>query len=120
MAWRPSSNTPLPGKHKHKGKKRLDAWYYENPDNLETMIKDGVTLYWCSFHKCWGNHKTVKCYKKQAHDQRIAEEKAKSTHSKSKHKDKKGSSKTLTLARALVAMTDGADGEASFSEDEAT
>jgi hypothetical protein len=113
-----TTRTPHPGKHK--GKKHLDPWYFENPDGLETMSKDGVTYFWCSWDKRWGNHKTSKCYRKIVHDKEVAAEKAKSNPHKVKHKDKKGKAKALTLAKALIAMTEGADGEESISDDDST
>ena len=64
-----TTRTPHPGKHK---KQTLEAWHYENPDNLETMKKDGITYYWCTFDKCWGNHKTERCYKKIAQRQEVS------------------------------------------------
>ena len=109
-----TTRTPHPGKQKDK--QSLEAWYFENPDNLETMTKDGLKLFWCSFHKCWGNHKTIKCYNKMAHDKRVAADKTKSN--KSKHKDKRTNTKALTLARALIAMT--GDGEESYSDDDSS
>ena len=112
-----TTRTPHPGKHK---KKHLEDWYFENPDNLEIMIKDGITYHWCKFDKRWGNHKTEKCYKKIANDKRLAAEKARAQPHRGKHKDKKASAKALTLAKALIAMTEGADGQESYSEDDST
>jgi hypothetical protein len=112
-----TTRSPHPGKHKDK---HLDAWYFENPDNLDKMSKDGVTYYWCSYDKRWGNHKTAKCYRKIANDKRVAAEKAKSNTHRGKHKDKKATAKALTLAKALIAMTEGADGEESYSDDDST
>ena len=65
-------------------------------------------------------HKTEKCYKKIANDKRLAAEKAKAQPHRGKQKDKKASAKALTLAKALIAMTEGADGQESYSEDDST
>ena len=105
---------------KHRGKRKMEPWHYENPDGLETMEKEGVTYYWCSWDKYWGNHKTEKCWRKIAHDKKVAAEKAQSTPQKGRHKDKKGKAKALTLAKALIAMNSSGDGEESISEDDST
>ena len=112
-----TTRTPHPGRH---NKKHYEDWCYQNPDHLETMQKDGVTYHWCKFEKRWSNHITAKCYKKIAHDKRTAAEQAKTHTRQGKHKDKKATAKALTLAKALIAMTEGADGQESYSEDDSS
>ena len=114
------TSTTTPHNGKHKGKLKLEPWYYENPDGLETMTKDDRTLFWCSFEKRWGNHGTARCYKKRAHDKQVAADKAHSTPSKGKQKDKKDKAKALTLAKALIAINSGGDQQESISNDDSS
>jgi hypothetical protein len=97
--------------------KTFPQWHFENPDGLASIFKDGKQWYWCKWHKCFVRHKEPNCNKHKARDK-----KAKQATTDPKARKTKNTSKTkaLTLAKALLAMSNADDGEESISEDEST
>jgi hypothetical protein len=59
------------------------------------MEKDGIPYDWCSFEKRWGHHKVSHCFKKQAHDDKLAEENEKAMPPEEKSKPKTDKAKVL-------------------------
>jgi hypothetical protein len=109
---------------KSKWKKNYEPWHFENPDGLATMVKDGKTWHWCKWHKCWGTHLEPECRVKQQHDKKLAaskavDDKAHAPPRKAK-KDKKSKDKALSLAEALVAMTQSVDEQESISDSDSS
>ena len=88
------------------------------------MIKDGFTWYWCKWHERWDTHCDQDCRARKKH-QRAAADKhttdvdqspTKVEQSPTKVKSaKQRKNKTLSLAKALIAMSTGADGHDSIS-----
>jgi hypothetical protein len=102
-----------------KGHKRYPKWHYENPAGLETMFKDGVTWHWCKWHKCWGRHPDAECLARLKHEKQVAADKFPTTPRKVK-KDNKSKNKALSLTKALIAMTNGDDGQESISDEDSS
>jgi hypothetical protein len=73
------------------------------------MLKDGMTWYWCKWHKRWDTHRDQdSCRARKKYQQAEAEKNATNTdQSPTKVKSDK--------AKALIAMTTDADGHESIS-----
>jgi hypothetical protein len=86
------------------------------------MIKDGKTWYWCTWHKCWGTHLAADCDARKRHEAEKEDKATDTSHPTPRKgkKDKRSKDKALSLAKALIAMTQSADGQESISDSDSS
>jgi hypothetical protein len=85
--------------------RKYPDWRYERNGQDKTMEKGGKTWYWCDHHQMWCEHITEDCRAKKALDG------GKSVTNKEKPNKTKdgGQTDTLSIAKALVAITETED-----------
>jgi hypothetical protein len=95
------------GDEKNKGKglkSKYPEWRFQRKSKETSLIRDGKTYWWCDTLDMWANHKPEDC-------RAVKKGKVKPNDKKEANASDESHPSALSIARALVAITDEGEGE---------
>jgi hypothetical protein len=88
-------------------KKKLPEWRYKREGNQLTMVKDGKSWKWCTFHGYWCEHDESECRAKKKLQGTKGDGQAPKTKRARSQDEGQTSDNSLSIARALFAIAEG-------------